>query len=119
MNDNNRDEHFDAAMRQQHAVAATSLSPRTQAQLQQRRRAAMAAQSTREPSRRHFGWPIAASFAAVLALAIGLQVWQQPEPAATAPAVADSDDDLDTVLDENPDFYLWLASSDANAIAME
>jgi hypothetical protein len=119
MNDSNRDDRFDAAARQQHAIATTRLSARTQAQLQQRRRAALAAQSAGQPSRRHFGWPIAASFAAMLALAVGLQVRQQSAPSTAAPVVADSGDNLDTVLDENPDFYVWLASSDANALAME
>jgi anti-sigma-K factor RskA len=118
MNDNSRDDRFDAAMRQQYEIAATRLSARTQAQLQQRRRAALDTRPARA-SGRQFGWPIAASFAAILALAIGLQVRQPPEPATTTPVVADNADDLDTVLDENPDFYVWLASSDANAIAME
>jgi anti-sigma-K factor RskA len=119
MNDSSRDDRFDAAMRQSYDAATNRLSARTQAQLQQRRRAASSGQPALEPSRRHFGWPVAASFAAVLALAIGLQVRWQPESTATVPIVADNDDNLDTVLDENPDFYLWLASSDANALAME
>ena len=119
---NDRDARFDAAMRQLHATAVDRVSGRTQLQLQQRPRPVPAA----APARRRFGWrPLAASFAAVLALMVGVQLWNVPEPSpagqATMPAatVADTTDDIDAVLDENPDFYLWLASSDAYALAME
>jgi hypothetical protein len=69
---------------------------------------------------RGFGWVLASGFAAVFALAIGVQ-WQGV-PNVTAPAqMADTEtvdyvfDGMDTAvatLDENPDFYLWLASND-------
>ncbi len=133
------DDRFDAAMRARHAVALTAVSPRVAAQLQQRRRAALAGSAVPAAGPRRFGWPVgaavAASFAALLAVAIGLQ---SPTRLAQgdAPAVAmtatpgdgpvapmlDADGDGiadDSILDEDPDFYAWLASSDATALAME
>src|SRR3546814_15449521 len=66
---------------------------------------------------------LAASFAAVLALMIGMQLWNEPAPTPVAPAtvVADTGTDaaIDAVLDENPDLSLWLASNDAYALAMK
>ncbi|MDN5782539.1 MAG: hypothetical protein L0H23_11070 [Luteimonas sp.] len=117
MNHDNRDARFDAAMRQLHDTAVDRISGRTRLQLQQRAHAAPPARPA--PSR--FGWPLAASFAAVLALMVGLQLRHDPAPLPAAPtnAVADSGDDIDIVLDENPDLYLWLASNDAYALAME
>lgn len=122
MNDTDHDgraERFDAAMRQRHALAATRLSPQVQAQLQQRRVAAMRAGPTHARHRRRIGWSLATASMAALALAFGLQVQRQPTPPSAAPAIVATDEILDTVLDENPDFYLWLASSDANAFASE
>jgi len=119
-----RDARFDAAMRQLHATAVGRVSGRTRLQLQQLPRSA----TTAAPARRGFGWrPLAASFAAVLALMVGVQLWNAPEPSpaeqaaptATPATVADAADDIDAVLDENPDLYLWLASNDAYALAME
>src|SRR3546814_17761305 len=51
---------------------------------------------------------------------IGMQLWNEPAPTPVAPAtvVADTDADIDAVLDENPDLYLWLASNDAYALAL-
>ena len=122
---NDRDARFDAAMRQLHATAVERVSGRTRLRLQQSPRSTPAA----APARRHFGWrPLAASFAAVLALMVGVQLWNAPEPArpgqtpapaASATTLADATDDIDAVLDENPDLYLWLASNDAYALAME
>lgn len=117
MNHDHRDARFDAAMRQLHDVAVDRVSGRTLLQLQ-RPAPAM------RPATARFGWPLAASFAAALALVVGLQVSREPAPMpaatpATTHAVVDSGDDIDTALDENPDLYLWLASNDAYALAME
>lgn len=110
------DEAFDAAMRDLHARALAQVSPQTRHRL----RAARTAASAPRAPMRGFGWVLASGFAAVFALAIGLQ-WQG-SPGVTAPTLADGPDTVDYVidgmdtavatLDENPDFYLWLASND-------
>ena len=111
---------FDQALRQRHGDAVTHVSARTQAQLQQRRRAALSASGRPRATMRRFAWPVA-SFAAILALTVGMQLRQDdavPMPVATVAA----DDDPGAsfaALDENPDLYLWLASSDAVAFASE
>lgn len=115
------DHPFDAALRARHQAALERLSPRVQAQLAQRRNAALRGEGS---ARRGHGLRFAAaSFAALFALAIGLQQLRTtPAPAAPATAhiaptpsvTADS-----TMLDEDPDFYAWLASPDAQLVAME
>lgn len=118
MNNDNRDARFDAAMRQLHAVAAERVSGRTRLRLQQLPHAA----SSTRPTPRRFGWPLATSFAAALALMVGLQLRHDPAPApadSVATVAVDSGEDIDIALDENPDLYLWLASNDAYALAME
>jgi hypothetical protein len=174
---------LDEATRRAHAASLDRLSPRVQAQLAQRRRAALA-QDSRPASVR--AWPmLALGSAAALTLAVGLFVMRGSDDAglpttsatvATAPthnntttppvdpgatthtaaapavdstdapdATVDSDavesmfidDDVlpaellaaefDTVdqavgfdaLQENPDFYLWLGSQDAQADVTE
>jgi len=63
----------------------------------------------------------------VLAVGLGVQ-WLPHTPQATTPAVtaavaqADSLADelvVPSALDEDPDLYLWLASADAQPLAME
>ena len=116
MNNDNRDAHFDTAMRQLHASAVDRVSGRTRLQLQQQPRAAAS------PIPRRFGWPLATAATAALAVMVGVQLWNEPAPeAAPAATVAgtSADADIDAVLEENPDLYLWLASNDAYALAME
>lgn len=122
MNRNDAD-RFDAAVRTHHAAALTHLSPRVQAQLAQRRNAALRGErpATHAPHRLRFA---AAGFATLCALAVGLRLY--PQSPETAPAVA-----LETAtasaryasgstpLEEDPDFYAWLGSSDAPLLAME
>jgi hypothetical protein len=118
---------FDIALRKIHADAVAQVSARTQAQLHQRRRAALSAQSSTaagaQGTARRFGWPLAASFAAILAVVVGVQMRQDSLPASPSPALVTSEtDDIGATiatLDENPDFYLWLASTDAVALASE
>lgn len=118
------DEHtnrFDAALRGHHAASLQQLSPRVRAQLAQRRHAAL--RGTPARGRHCFGYA-AAGFAALCALAIGLQFRNPPATGAAPTSViaaatqnpvrADS-----TMLDQDPDFYAWLASSDAMQVAME
>ena len=116
-----RDAAFDAALRARHATSLERLSPRVQAQLAQRRNAALRGNAAR--GRGHGVRYAAAGFAALCALAIGLQFGIAPRP--TAPAAANGVASAPsaatdaTMLDEDPEFYAWLASSDAQQIAME
>ena len=105
---------FDALARACHEASLQRLSPRTQARLAQARRPASGIRAPR------LAWALPAAFAAVAVLAIAVQLRQPPTGAPTgqAPAVvaASTDgatNDPATTLDENPDFYLWLASNDA------
>ena len=111
---------FDEALRQRHGDAVAHVSARTQAQLQQRRRAAMSASTAPRATMRRLAWPVATSSAAILALAVGMQLRQ--DDVAPIPAATVADEDMGAsfaALDENPDLYLWLASSDAVAFASE
>ena len=125
------DDRFDASIRAAHADALDHLSPRTRAQLQQRRRAALAGTSARAPANPlRFVLPLAAAFA-IGAVAIGVGLRLQPEStdaaeprvASVTPAPATTttttDDTAYATLEENPDLYLWLASEDAATLAME
>jgi hypothetical protein len=111
---------FDARLRAAHAIALERLSPKTQAQLVQRRRRALAAdEDPGVPARPALRWAVATL--AICAVAIGIfHPFRGPSPAApgltstktSATAPADTTED-------NPDFYVWLASSDANSLASE
>lgn len=112
------DARFDHALRQHHATAVDRLSPRVRAQLTQRRNSALRGESVRRGNGFRYA---AASFAAVCALAIGLQFGLMPGPTSPAAGIASattSSTDT-TMLDEDPEFYAWLASADAQQIAME
>lgn len=114
---NTNDHDFDARLRRLHVQALAQVSPQTRFQLR-RNAAAAPPQPSPMPA---FAWPLAAVCAAGV-LAIGLQ-WRQPDPQATAPlavAAAPGDDigGAYSALDETPDLYLWLASTDAT-LAME
>lgn len=115
----NHDNHFDDTIRAHHATSLARLSPRVHAQLAQRRNAALRDQA---PRRGHGLRYAAAGFAALCALAIGLhQFGSLPAPiapATTAPQASTSPS-VGTMLDEDPEFYAWLASSDAQRVAME
>lgn len=118
------DKRFDQAMRGLHARAVADVSAPTMAQLHRRRHAVL--QGGARP-RRRFGWPAAATFASLLVVAIGLGFGLQTTsespapsaPVATGGTVSGEVDDAYAALDENPDFFLWLASSDATLLAME
>lgn len=121
---NEHDTRFDDAMRLLHRQALDAVTPATR----QRLRAAR----TSAPARRARGsaWALGASVAAVASLAVGLQMGplQRPAPAtdpgavaagSTLPSTALVDENSVATLDENPDLYLWLASSDADLVALE
>jgi len=104
-------------MQDAHAQALEQLSPRTRAQLRQRLRATLAAPAP--PRARAWAWAPAAVVLAALALWLPFRATRAPQPvpvAATTPAA--SDEPL-AALEETPDFYLWLASDDAVALASE
>jgi hypothetical protein len=117
---NRNDEDFDARLRDTWRTAADAVPPTVAWRLRP------AVRETRTPSR----WPLAAALAAaaVIALAIGLRPQTVNAPVAThavattttatANATASSDD-ITAALDRNPDFYAWLASPDAEQLAME
>lgn len=119
MNNQPGDTAFDQALRRHHAAAVERLSPRTRAQLAQRRNTALRG----EPVRRGHGFRyVAAGFAAICALAVGLQFGLMPGPtipATTAGAVSAPTTSDATMLDEDPEFYAWLASADGQLMAME
>ncbi|MBD7955457.1 hypothetical protein H9654_14725 [Stenotrophomonas sp. Sa5BUN4] len=94
-----------------HQQAVQALSPATLARLRNARHATAA-------SRRRPAWWMATAFAGVAALGVGLSLQMRSPPSplpAAAPMVAALESD-GAALDENPDLYLWLASTD---LAME
>lgn len=117
------DHDFDTSARRAHAGALDALSPRVQAQLAQRRRAALS--SVQSPAPRPWAWMTAAASAGVLVLVVALQIrppLDSPAPADAALAAAaapDATPDPVGALAEDPDFYLWLASNESQSIALE
>ena len=135
---------LDQQARALYRAAAASLSPAMQGRLRAARRTAQAGAPA--PARRMHALavPIAGLTAAVMALAVGLRLQAPERPdgrrlggaaatsaipsAATAPGrPAQSapiqqvgiDETLLPVLDEDPDFYLWLGSDDALPASLE
>ena len=115
-------DRFEEALRQHHAVSLERLSPQVQAQLVQRRNAAGRGQAVHRGAGLRAG---AAAFATLCALAIGLQLRTGAVPETdlpsqvVAPAATGASRTQATMLDEDPEFYAWLASSDAQQVAME
>ena len=117
-----RDREFDLAARRCHTDALAALTPQTLSRLRAARHGATSAATSR---RSVLGWVLASSSAAVIALAVSVQL--QRVPIAAAPSIATAvnaptgnpdataaiDDYADLVggLDENPDLYLWLAAN--------
>lgn len=119
MNDPRQDDDlFDAAMRERYRLAAANVSAPVRARLRQSRREA--ASGLR---RRGFSWPLlfGGAAAAVFAVAFGLSLRQDGLPGAdpAPPAVAANYDEPASALDQDPDFYAWLGSSDAELVAVE
>ena len=112
---------FDRDMRQLHAAAVSQVSPQTLARLRAARHAAQTA-----PKRGHaWRWVTATAFSAVLAVALGTQFLPRsgtvPATQSMVATVGNDDgyDDSLAALDESPDLYMWLASSEAEPLAME
>ena len=109
---------FEQELRARHAVAVARVSARTRTQLHNRLHAAIAPNPRLPSVRATRGWALAGAF--VLLVALGVE-WrpgvESPIPGQATPIAADGD--AVATLDESPDFYLWLASSDAVALASE
>lgn len=114
------DQRVDGTARRLHAGSLAALTPQTLSRLRSARHASTAA----APSRHWLGWTLAGGSAAVLALAIAVQLQLLPSDAppqqtvSTAPieeldaaGLGDEYRSLSAGLDENPEFYLWLASN--------
>lgn len=108
------DAAFDAHARAWHEASLQQLSARTHARLAQARRP-----GARPAPRHRAAWAVPTVFAAVAVLAIALQWSPAPQGVPPTPATAiwqagaeGAPSELASALDENPDFYLWLASTD-------
>ena len=118
MNDPLRDDRFDAAMRARYHAAADALPMRLRVALRE-------APAPRAAWWAHWQWP--AGLATAMAVGIVTFTLQRtPQPAAPAVAAnaanAASTSTSPSSADPlalDPDFYAWLASSDAQQLAME
>jgi hypothetical protein len=113
---------FDEVLQRRHAEAVAHLSVRTQMQL--RNRLAALGTAPLHGARHRMAWIAATACAALFALVIALQLRPQPMPAASPATLVVDGSQADAnaayaALDENPDLYLWLASSDAVTLASE
>lgn len=117
------DDRFDEAMRALHASAVAHVSPQLRWKLRPAPRVAggVAGRFGSWPvGSRRAGVALAGATAAALAIALGFNLrgpaatdTRAPQaPLAASPAAAG-------VLDQDPDFYAWLASEDADMVAME
>ena len=106
---------FDARLQAAHSASLGHLSPTVQAQLAQRRRRAFAAQG-HDHAHPALGWGVATL--AVAVVAIGMFRTAHRPDAPTLAASTSAATPADTT-DDNPDFYLWLASNDATSLASE
>ncbi|WP_024891272.1 hypothetical protein [Luteimonas huabeiensis] len=118
-----RDDGFERSVRQAHDAALAHVSARTLARLRPR------SEKTAPARARRPGWALATACAAVFAAVLGARALLAPpeaapalaagiEAAAPAPAAL-PEGDLLVALDEDPDLFLWLASSEARPLAME
>lgn len=108
---------FEAAVRRLHAQAVEHVPVRTLVQLRPQRPASHTAAKPRL-----FAWPLAATCALALVAAGLFLRHPAPIPAEPAPVVVATDGeagDVYAALDESPELYLWLASSDPTRLVME
>jgi hypothetical protein len=120
MNDGSTDNAFDAAMRQRYRLASGRVSPGTLTRLRPRPRALGPALAWAP------GWRVGAGMAgiaaAMFAVTVGLNLHRPPAPPVASPPLAGdaawAPDPVGT-LEQDPDFYAWLASEDADMLAVE
>jgi len=98
----------DATLQQLHAQALDHLSPTTLARLR-------AARHAPQRQRMH-GWWLASAASLVVALGLGVSFTAHPPVTPPMQVAAVGTDDSTDVLEENPDLYLWLGTTD---LAME
>lgn len=122
------DEAFDRAMRARYREALQHVSSATRTRLHADRHAALRG----EPMAVR-GWPLGAAFggvaAVVFAVTLGLNFNRGAPVDGGAPSASQAGSamlvtpgvgmPIVTGLDQDPDFYVWLASSDAQLMAME
>jgi len=105
--------------------AQAYLSARTIAELNRRRISSMAAAGSGHGARHWFGWPLAAALGGACAFVLGLSLLWSTMTHEVPAALAELDalEALDainlTALDEDSDFFLWLAAHDASLLALE
>ncbi|MGI8560580.1 MAG: hypothetical protein ACR2J7_03920 [Luteimonas sp.] len=116
---------LDRIARALHAAGVAHVAPRTLMQLRARRTQPATGRALISGTRA-LGWSLAGACAAVFAVAIGLRMdlpslAGDPAPVADAGTQVDNDDALEAyaALDQDPDFYLWLATTDVQPLAME
>lgn len=118
------DLEFDRRARTLHAQALAAQSPRVRMQLHHRLQAVLAGTGTSGATRRphpaqRWSWATAAVLALALAFGAPWRNVHEPAVPATVAQAADTGATGLATLEQDPDFYLWLASSDAVALAME
>lgn len=114
------DNAFDDAMRARYRLAGERVSPRTRTRLRPGPHATRPALAWRP------GWRIGAGMAgiaaATFAVTFALNLHRPPAPPAASPLLAGdaawAPDPVGT-LEQDPDFYAWLASEDADMLAVE
>ncbi len=118
MNDTLRDDRFDAAMCARYHAAADALPMRLRVALRE-------APAPRASWWAHWQWPAGLATAMAVGL-VAFTLQRAPQPAAPAVAAnaanAASPSTSPTSADPlalDPDFFAWLASSDAQQLAME
>ena len=112
---------FDQRAGATHQAAVRSLSPQARAQLQRRTRLALAGAQPAVAMRPRWGWIAAPALA--LAIAFALPRPDAHDAGTAAPATVAGGTappaELAAPLEQDPDFYLWLASADADALARD
>jgi hypothetical protein len=118
MNDMHED-RLAARARAAHADALEALSPRTRAQLHNRLRAALGGAT--QPRRTDWRWVAAPALALAIALALPEPGPRQPavDPGGAAAVAAALAEAPVAPLEQDPEFYAWLGSADALALASE
>lgn len=115
-----RDDAFDSAMRTLHRDALQQVTPAVRWRLKP-----ASAPPKGGVAGRFFDWRVGGALAgsvaaAVFALAVGVGLWRTPDTMSPAPAATLTAADANTgVLEQDPDFYAWLASEDADLLAVE